>query len=214
MTPSSRAKSINDKLLIRGSTSKYAFHSAGATIQYITKNVTINAKERVTLRCDAIGYPLPTISWVYNNATLMSSFKSNLSEIKEWTEEKYSIDRKPVEKMENCDNMIAETHYPSMNRIQVELHMDNCSTGVHHFDCIASNSYNEDKRNTTVESYLQPIFEKSTKDNNSSIEIIEGLPIILTCDVVGYPMPEIIWLKVCKSHIELPAQIGFGDIPC
>lgn len=194
------------------STSKHALHSAAATIEYITKNATSDVKERVILTCDATGYPLPTISWIYNNhETLMSSLKSNLSNDSpsKWTKEKTIIEKKSVEKLTNCDNMIGVIQYLSSIMIKVELQMDKCSTGVHRFDCIASNAYNEDKRTTFVESYLQPIFEKSAEDN-TSIEIVEGLPIVLPCGVIGYPMPEIIWLKVCESHIELTAQLDFG----
>lgn len=134
------------------------------------------------MKCEAIGNPLPILSWINNHQTLFTSKTFNDSEIHVKT--KYQTDAQFVIK------------YPSSNAIEIELQMENCVAGVHRYDCIAFNELREDNQSVFVESISGPTF---SIENNETIESAEGSSTTIICDVIGYPIPEIVWLKVCKS---------------
>lgn len=148
----------------------------GASIQSISKNTTFEKKGRITLSCDAIGNPLPALSWIHNNTILASSITTS--------NETGQVERK------------FEIKYPAPNTIEMNLKIEKFAVGIHRFECIANNSHGDDRRSTFVESISDPTFSNPL---NISFEIVEGHSITIECDVIAYPLPEIIWLKVCKS---------------
>lgn len=164
-------------------------------------------KDRVELSCKAIGSPIPTIQWAYNNQTLVSS-KSNL--ITEFMiTDSMDVDNNDDDESLNQsgfpNDTIYEIVYPAPNTIEIKLHVRNYSAGLHRFDCIAFNKFKKDQRSTFVKSISEPIFPAQP---NTALRTIEGSSIAINCDVIAYPMPNILWLKVCKS----PFGIHLGII--
>lgn len=135
------------------------------------------------MSCNAIGNPLPVLTWIHNNNSLVTS--------------SYFVDGKSGSAFDEQVQAKFVIKSPSANIIEIQMDLERCSAGLHRFDCIATNKFRQDQRNTFVESISEPTF--STSDTKS-LEIIEGHPITIDCDVIAYPMPEIIWLKVCKSR--------------
>lgn len=169
-------------------------HSAGASIQSVSENKTFDESDgNMRLTCNAIGNPLPVLKWSYNNRVLISSSKSNsslpfaLDNRNDLIEERFDVSQ------DNIDGVIRYMHPHS---VEIELHLNAWPTGVHRFDCLASNAYGSDERNTFIEHVLKPTFPHQ---NDTLIDASDGIPVALNCnDVNGYPVPEITWQKVCK----------------
>lgn len=169
-------------------------NSAAASIESVSKNTTFDESDRnIHLTCNAIGNPLPVLKWSYNNQVLISSFKSNsslpfrLDNSNDLIEERFDV---------NHDNINGVIRYMHPYSIEIELRLNVWPTGVHRFDCLASNAYGSDERNTFIEHVSKPTF---SHQNNTLIDASDGIPVVLNCnDVKSYPVPEITWQKVCK----------------
>lgn len=160
----------------------------------MSENTTFDESDgNIRLTCNAIGNPLPVLKWSYNNRVLISSTKSNsslpsrLDNTNDLIEEQFDDDQDSI-------NGVIRYMYPYS--IEIELHLNVWPTGVHRFDCLASNAYGSDERNTFIEHVSKPIF---SHQNGTLIDVSDGDPVALNCnDVNGYPVPEITWQKVCK----------------
>lgn len=109
-----------------------------------------------------------------------------------------------LEKSANQNDAGYEIVYPAPNIIEIKLNVHNYSAGLYRFDCIAFNKFKTDQRSTFVESISEPVFPAQL---NTTLQTIEGSPIVINCDVIAYPMPKIIWLKVCKSPFGIDLSI-------
>lgn len=183
--------------------------SAAAKIQFISENASFEAENgnNLTFTCNASGNPLPILSWVYDNQIIISSSKSNLSRIS------LSSD------LENNKNLIVASFGGNRNAINgmirynlpytavIHINLNKWPIGVHRFDCLAFNAYGNVEKSTFMEHTLKPTF---ALENDTSIDVLNGLPVLLNCDVRGYPIPEIFWQKVCESKIVLKIYLING----
>lgn len=173
--------------------------SAGAFIRFISKNSTSSTKDAIVLTCDAYANPRPIVSWIHDNRVLITSSKSihmNESLPTETFESDANTDSIEERLIQNGININGAIGHKQNHTVALELRLNEWPMGMHRFDCIASNVHGEDESSTFVERFMEPTI---LHQNNTIIEVLEGTPITLNCNVEGYPMPEIIWQKVCKS---------------
>lgn len=148
----------------------------------------------MTLKCDAIGNPLPVLSWIYDDRVLISSSKSDFSNDSQRMLDADLIEKPFVGDQDDINGMI-RFKYPYA--IEIELHLNGWPAGVYRFDCSAYNRHGKDERSTFIEHALKPTFPHK---NVTLIDATNGLPITLYCDDLnGFPAPKITWQKVCKS---------------
>lgn len=173
-------------------------YSDGASIQFISENSTVTSRDRIVLTCDATGNPHPVLSWVYDNRILLSSSKLNLSnQLFQSFTMNTSTDSIEESTIRYRNDVNIETvRYKEKNTVEIQLHLDEWPTGEHRFDCVAVNSHGKDERSTFVEHVLEPTF---SHENDTLIDVLDGAPVTLNCDVKGYPRPKVSWQKVCKS---------------
>ncbi|XP_031619928.1 hemicentin-1-like [Contarinia nasturtii] len=172
------------------------------SIQSISENKTSQAQDgKNNLLCNATGNPMPTLSstllWINGNQTLFSSSKSNLSNDFRLSELcTYHNDTNLIEKPfgDDQDNIKWIFRYKCPYSIQIELHLNEWPTGLHRFDCFASNTYGHDERSTFIEYVSKPTF---SPDTNASIDIGIGEPIDLNCDFENAypPVEKMLWKK-------------------
>lgn len=184
-----------------------ALHSAGASIQFVSKNVTSMTKEAIVLTCTAYGNPHATLSWIHDNRILISSSKSiQMNASLPLEPFKLDLDADLTDRLiQNGDNINGAIRYTQNNTVELELRLNEWPMGMYRFDCIAFNAHGMDKRSTFVERFVEPIASNQT---NKIIEVLDGTPITLNCSVESYPAPKIAWQKVCKS----PSKYAFAVI--
>lgn len=61
------------------------------------------------------------------------------------------------------------------------------------FSCFAINVFGQDYRSVSIQAIAAPKFENHSI---AMIEVLDGFPVTMVCDVVGYPKPAVIWRKV------------------
>ena len=109
-------------------------YSVIATINPLS-NSTVRERNNVTITCEALGYPPPTVVWSRTNGTL--------------------CDRVSV-----SDNISVPTGYGNVTRVSVNLTITNTSredTGM--YTCSANNSVGNDQRNITITVQCKSLFE-------------------------------------------------------
>lgn len=178
---------------------KNVIYSDAALIQSISENSTFNGNDGGHITCNAIGNPIPVLTFSYDNRLLISSSKLNLSnQFLSFESHRLhnNTDLIEVPVDEDQDDINGVIRYKFPHTIEIELHLNEWPTGVHRLECTAFNTYGKDVRSTFIEHVLKPTFPH---ENDKLIDVVDGFPVDLNCDDVnGYPLPEITWQKVCK----------------
>lgn len=144
------------------------------------------------MSCNAIGNPLPILSWAYNGETSASPLPEKLTLIQTTNDNNPKADAIEIQLINNTRAVI---QHPNPNTVELQLLVDDWPTGEHRFDCIAVNAHHRDERSVFIERVSKPTFSTSIV---TDIQIVNGSSVTLDCNVTGYPPPDIMWLNVCK----------------
>lgn len=164
-------------------------HSAGASIQITTSNLTINSTDPISISCEAFGIPVPDLTWIYANQILLSSSKSNMSpvDVINVNTSNDLIDESFSEIIKTNQHSV---DYSTPNIIKMVLHLNkSVPLGVHRFDCIAFNKYGKDARSIFIERFAAPDF--LSKDNETIVDVNETDDFTTDCQATGFPAPQV-----------------------
>lgn len=166
-----------------------------ATIIYISENATIKNNTKLILNCEAIGHPMPILVW-------RQDFKNILT-----TEDNYyqSETEKSIYSIDNIDNltknkisdteMCAKITYDTPYRVKIQILFECIKShkNLEKHSCLAINAFGQDTRIVKIETISAPKFKN---DSQTFMDVLDGFPVTIICNVDAYPKPTIIWQKV------------------
>lgn len=87
----------------------------------------------------------------------------------------------------------AKITYDTAFKVKMSLHCIETRKNLQKLSCFAINAFGQEHRTVSIETISAPIFKYYS---NTSIEVLDGFPVTIICDVGGYPKPTVIWQKV------------------
>lgn len=174
------------------------------TFTFVTSNQTVLSTQQTSLLCEAMGNPLPILSWVRHHQVVLSSSSVALQNgFNPTTAYHIDVDGNAREldsnelAVANESNVQGIVRHSTSNQISIELFHNKEANNFQNelFTCFATNAMGSVKRTVFVEIVSVPAF-KNQFANSSKHEIFIGFPLTLTCDATGKPNPQIIWQQV------------------
>lgn len=168
--------------------------------QKITRN-----ENSMTLSCTARGFPMPIISWISNGHILSTTSKLNLGKI-------FKTVQDTVVHFNGFGNAITyldpfklkkstEPFYSTLTKLsdksqKLEITFKDRGLKVAgNYQCYAYNALGRDEKLLEVKVLEKPHANEKQVDKMQHNEILEGLPLVLTCLINGEPTPKISWYK-------------------
>lgn len=136
---------------------------------------------------------MPTLVWMQDQKKIVTT-EDNRHQFK--TEKGiYFIDNKGIltkNKISDTD-VCARITYDTAFKVKMSLHCIETRKNLEKFSCFAINAFGQEHRTVSIETISAPKFRYHSK---TFIEVLDGFPVTIVCDVDGYPKPTIIWQKV------------------
>lgn len=167
----------------------------------MTSNQTVQTPNQLHLVCEAIGNPLPIVSWTRHNRIMMSSLIANFHhQITPNQSSEYFIDKNGQITNNNSTSEltgIVTFNQPFTVSIELFYRLNEHKLYDEIFSCLARNAIGSAKQTTLVEIISPPIFKDTViAEIPLKYEIFNGFSHVLSCDAIGKPIPEITWQKV------------------
>ena len=162
--------------------------------------------EFVTISCLTKGYPLPVISWVLNGRILSTTSKVKINEVFNATSDNFLYfdgNGNGISYSDPSDlNISSRIHYSKLTKLdkkslQLDLMIKNTRENLHmkKFYCNTFNALGQDEKAVETVYYQEPYIKDEDMPKKTKLDILEHLPLQLTCKFDGYPVPEITWYK-------------------
>lgn len=160
--------------------------------------------EFVTLSCVTKGYPLPVISWILNGRILSTTSKLNINEVFNVTDDNFLfLDGNGFSYSDPSGlNISSAIHYSKLKKLgkkslQLDLIIKNSKDNLHlkSFSCNTFNAIGQEVKSVDTVYNQEPYIEEKDKPKQTKYEILEHLPLQLTCMFDGFPAPNIKWYK-------------------
>ncbi|KAG5680582.1 hypothetical protein PVAND_010079 [Polypedilum vanderplanki] len=157
------------------------------------------------LSCISRGHPLPIISWILNGHIMSTTSKLNIEKLfKTINDESIYFDG-----YGNAINYLdpfrvhlsKQKFYSQLTRIDSKtLKLDIVYKNREHlqstkFNCYSFNALGRDERSVEVSVKKKPYIKEKNLHYVQEQEILEHLPLLLSCLIDGVPEPKIIWYK-------------------
>lgn len=156
------------------------------------------------LSCTVRGNPMPVISWIKNGHILSTSSKLNLAKL--FTSVEYPVyfngfgnsisylDPFEVKRSnEKFYSQLTKLDDKSMKLEIVFRDRDLKKSGT--YNCYGYNALGRDEQAVEVKIYEKPAVNEKQMTQLRDIEVLERLPLLLSCLITGEPSPKIIWFK-------------------
>lgn len=164
----------------------------------MSENQTIGSMEKLILTCEANGNPVPYLTWARNHKIMMSTIKTHFqSKANDSVSRFYLTENGIVSNDKQQMKLMGEIVYDLENHVKMSLYRNVSYKNIESFTCLATNAYGQEKRTIYIETTSSPQFQ-SDSEPISTIDVLNGFPIVLNCDVTGYPAPNIQWQKVSE----------------
>lgn len=181
-------------------------------IVHITNDTIVDRQKSLNLTCKANGFPLPILTWLYNDQLILSTSKihsiiqqlqlTNFSTAYHLDQYGNGIsipigDQIPIVIKNEPKHLHHIARYIDSS-VTLELHYTEESRKKSgKFSCVALNAIGQQSKSISVQVVTMPTI-KTGVSLQQTVDVLEGLPTILNCPITGQPHPKIIWLKVSK----------------
>lgn len=162
------------------------YFEAAAIIVYVSKNATIKNNTKLILTCEALGNPMPVLGWMQDQKKILTTEDNRYQSKTE--NDFYFIDNK-INDTDDCVKIIYDTAF----KVKMSLYCIETRRNLETFSCFAINAFGQDYRTVSIETIFAPKFKNHSI---SLIEVLDGFPVTIICDVGGYPKPTVIWQRV------------------
>lgn len=168
--------------------------------QKVTRN-----ENSMKLSCIVQGNPLPVISWILNGHILSTTSKLNLAKLFTTIQDStvhfngYGnaityLD--PLLLKKSKDKFYSQLTKLSESSLKLDIVFKDRSlkqAGI--YQCYSYNALGRDEKAVEVKVYEKPFVNEKQMDQLHDNELLEGLPLLLTCLISGEPAPKIEWFK-------------------
>lgn len=162
--------------------------------------------ESLRLSCTSRGYPVGILSWTLNGHVITTTSKINLDKL-------FKVSQlENVLYFDGFGNGITyldpfevklskQKFYSQLTRIDAKtlkldlIFKDREKLKNTKFTCYGFNALGRDEKSVEVTINRKPFVKEKNKKISEEIEILEHLPLLLTCLIDGEPKPEINWFK-------------------
>lgn len=169
-------------------------------IQKITRN-----ENSMKLLCHVRGNPLPVVSWISNGHILSTTSKLNVEKI-------FSTVQESVLYFNGFGNTITyldpfqlklskEKFYSQLTKLSESslklevIFRDRDAKAAGSYQCYAYNALGKDDKTVDVTVNEKPFMNEKQMSQLYENEVLEGLPLLLSCLISGQPTPSISWFK-------------------
>lgn len=169
------------------------------------KQKIVRSESSMKLSCTVRGNPMPVVSWISNGHILSTTSKLNLDKL-------FSTEHESVIYFNGFGNSISyldpfklkmskDAFYSQLTKLtdkSIKLDVVFRERDVRvagNYQCYAYNALGRDEKNVEVNIYEKPFVNERQMDKLVSLEVLEGLPLLLACLMSGEPSPRITWFK-------------------
>lgn len=157
------------------------------------------------LSCTVRGNPMPVVSWISNGHILSTTSKLNLLKLFSTVDDsKISFNGfgngitylDPFTLKKSKEKFYSQLTKLSEKSVKLDVvfrDRDVKVAGV--YQCYAYNALGRDDKKVEVNVYEKPFVNEKQMQNLDEIEVLEGLPLLLSCLMSGEPIPKISWFK-------------------
>lgn len=161
--------------------------------------------DSIKLTCESKGNPLPIMSWTMNGHILSSTAKLNINKLLN----KVSDNTLYFDGYGNGISFLDPFKIKTMNKkiyskltkindkiLKLDLNFKN-KNNLHQrkFNCYTFNALGKDENSIEVQISQKPYLKTPNKSLLQDYEILENMPLLLSCFIDGFPQPKISWLK-------------------
>lgn len=157
------------------------------------------------LRCSSQGNPMPIISWTLNGHVLSTTSKLNVNKLLKTVNDNTIYFDGYGNGISFLDpfklSLSKQKFYSKLTKIdsktlKLELIFKNKhSLHLNKFFCYSFNALGSDKKSIEVKINQKPQLASPTVSKVNSFEILENMPMLLSCLIEGFPQPQITWYK-------------------
>lgn len=156
------------------------------------------------LSCTVRGNPLPVVSWISNGHILSTTSKLNLEKLFATVDDSTIFFNgfgntitylNPFMLKKSKEKFYSQLTKVNEKSLKFDVLFKDRDKFAGNYQCYAFNALGADKRNVEVKIYQKPSVNEKQMKSLDEIEVLEGLPLLLTCLMSGLPTPEISWFK-------------------
>lgn len=157
------------------------------------------------LSCTVRGNPMPVISWISNGHILSTTSKLNLEKLFATVQDSVIYFNGFGSTITYLDpfklKKLSEKFYSQLTKLNEKslkldvIFKDRSLKVAGKYQCYAYNALGRDEKNINVKVYEKPFATEKQIEQLNDNELLEGLPLLLTCLVSGEPSPKISWFK-------------------
>lgn len=159
----------------------------------------------MTISCSARGNPMPIISWISNGHILSTTSKLNLGKLFSAVQDSEIYFNGFGNSITYLDpfklKQLNDKFYSKLTKLddktmKLDLTFRDRNLRVAgNYQCYAYNALGRDDRTVEVKILEKPFVNEKQVDQLNDNEVLEGLPLLLTCLISGEPAPKISWFK-------------------
>ncbi|XP_055635973.1 hemicentin-1-like isoform X2 [Toxorhynchites rutilus septentrionalis] len=149
--------------------------------------------DSLTIDCEAIGSPLPSISIIHKGEVLAST---TILE-----QDSLAYDRSYRVKPKTYSSTPQEFVATRLSQFEIQFRLQQKTAVVNSagkYLCLAQNAVGSDERLAKVEVFVPPYVQHSKLKAGPNYSILEGLPLYLFCPIAGHPKPTLSWYRNTK----------------
>lgn len=157
------------------------------------------------LSCTVRGSPMPVISWISNGHILSTTSKLNIGKLFSNAQDsliyfnghgKSVTYLDPFKLKKSKDKFYSQLTKLNDKSLMLDVvFRDRTLKVAGNYQCYAYNALGRDERKVQVQVYEKPIANAKQMNQLYDSELLEGLPLLLTCLLSGEPTPRITWFK-------------------
>lgn len=182
------------------------------SVMEAAKVVTAEEEEKVhrndnsmRLSCVVRGNPLPVVSWISNGHILSTTSKLNIDKLLTTVKESSIYFSSygnsityldPFNLRRNKEEFYS--HLTKLDEKSLKLEVVFRDRGLKvagNYQCYAYNALGRDEKTVRVQVQEKPFVNERQMDQLYENEVLEGLPLLLSCLISGEPTPNILWFK-------------------
>lgn len=157
------------------------------------------------LSCTVRGNPLPVVSWISNGHILSTTSKLNLEKLFTTVQVSVIYFNGYGNSITYLDpfklKMLKDKFYSQLTKLSDKsmkldvVFRDRSAKIAGNYQCYGYNALGRDDKTVEVKVYEKPFVNEKQMNQLNDNEVLEGLPLLLTCLISGDPTPKIKWFK-------------------